>query len=256
VGYDAKLGPQLRRTQSFSVTYYGFSADVKPFDNADVRRAFAEAVDWDRLVTLSGNTPATSMVPPGVLGRDDGDHSPKYDPDDARSLLAGAGFTNGADFPAVTLLTYGVGWEQAAAKQLKDNLGVTVNVEALDFEHYLDELADNRPTIWTLAWVADYPHAHDFLGLLLESDSNSNYGRWSNVDYDRLIEQAAATADVDAQTALYGQAQTILAHDVPVIPVAYGDSWAISRTGLLGALESGVGIVRYAGLAWTPGTGR
>ena len=36
------------------------------------------------------------------------------------------------------------------------------------------------PTLWSLSWIADYPHAHDFLGLLLETGSTSNTGKWSN----------------------------------------------------------------------------
>jgi hypothetical protein len=37
---------------------------------------------------------------------------------------------------------------------------------------------------------------------------------------------------------------------VPVIPLAYGTGWALSRDGLLGAGENGLGILRIAGLAW------
>jgi hypothetical protein len=39
---------------------------------------------------------------------------------------------------------------------------------------------------------------------------------------------------------------------VPVIPLRYGQDWALSRDGLLGASRSGLGIVRYAGLEWAP----
>jgi hypothetical protein len=48
----------------------------------------------------------------------------------------------------------------------------------------------------------------------------------------------------------------VLEREAPIIPIEYGESWALSRQGLLGALDSGVGIIRYAGLAWDPGTGR
>ena len=88
---------------------------------------------------------------------------------------------------------------------------------------------------------------------MLETGSTSNTGHWSNADYDKLIEQAAATADPDQQAIFYGQAQDILAQEVPVVPLAYDESWALSRTGLRGALQSGVGLIRYAGLDWAPG---
>jgi ABC-type oligopeptide transport system substrate-binding subunit len=105
--------------------------------------------------------------------------------------------------------------------------------------------------MWTLAWSADYPHAHDFLGLLLRSGSSANVGQWSDGEFDSLIEAAAATADPDEQTRLYDQAQQIVREDVPLIPVGYGDSWALSREGLAGATVSGVGLLRYGGLEWT-----
>ena len=93
-------------------------------------------------------------------------------------------------------------------------------------------------------------------GLLLETGSSSNSGNWSNADYDALIDEAAATADPAEQARLYAQAQDILEVEAPIVPVEYNESWALSRLGLLGALDSGVGFIRYAGLAWAPGTGR
>ena len=256
IAYDPNLGPQLRQNESFGVNYYGFNTNVAPFDKAQVRLAFAEAVDWKRTVSLAGDTPATSMIPVGVPGRDETDYSPKYDPTGAKALLAAAGYPDGASFPTVILATYGVGYEQTVAKQLHDNLGVTVDVQALDFQDYLQQVGSaSEPTLWALSWIADYPQANDFLGLLLQTGSTSNTGNWSDMDYDNLIEQAAATTDPTQQAAFYGQAQTILTQEVPVIPVAYGQSWALSRTGLEGALQSGVGLIRYAGLAWAPGSG-
>lgn len=257
IAYDAEVGPQLRHGSDFSVSYYGFDTQVAPFDNAQVRLAFAKAVDWDRIVRLAGITPATSMIPAGVPGRDDADHRPTYDPDAARQLLADADYPGGVGFPPVVLATYGVGFEQTVATGLETNLGVQVEVEVHDFQEYIGrQHGPAAPGIWTLVWSADYPHPHDFLGLLLETGSRSNDGAWSNAEYDALIEQAAATDDPTEQQALYSQAQDILAREAPVVPLAYGDSWALAREGLLGAEAAGVGIIRIAGLDWAPGTGR
>jgi len=149
-----------------------------------------------------------------------------------------------------------VGYESTVAAELQQNLGVTVNVEVRDFSDFPAYLAGVRtPHMFTLSWIADYPQPNDFLGLLLETGSTSNFGGWSNSQYDSLIAQAAATADVSQQQALYAQAQDILAKEAPVVPVDYGQSFALSRNGLLGALESGVGFIRIAGLDWAPGAG-
>ncbi len=256
IAYDSTLGPQLRQNHSFTTNYYGFDTTTPPFDNPSIRLAFAEAVDWNRIVTLAGGTPATSMVPPGIPGRDDADHRPAYNPTDAQNLLAQAGYPGGRGFPTVSIDTYGMGNESTVAAELRKNLGVNVDIEVHGFQDFPGYLADSQaPQIWTLSWIADYPQPNDFLGLLLETGSSSNFGGWSNPQYDQLIAQAAATADVSQQQAIYAQAQDILAQQAPVVPVDYGESFALSRTGLLGALESGVGFVRIAGLAGAPGTG-
>jgi oligopeptide transport system substrate-binding protein len=257
VRYDPALGPQLRSADGLTTNYYGFTTTIAPFDDAEVRLAFAEAVDWQRMVTLAGSVPATSMIPEGIAGRDDANHQPPFDPADARARLAAAGYPGGAGLPPITLTTYGVGFEATVATELEQNLGVTVTIEALDFNGYSDQVEKaNKPQIWTLSWIADYPHPHDFLGLLLQTGSTSNTGNWSNPDYDALLVEAAATADPEEQALIYAQAQDILAREAPVVPVYYDRSFALSRTGLLGAVESGVGFIRYAGLAWDPSTGR
>jgi oligopeptide transport system substrate-binding protein len=257
VRFDAQLGPQLRSADGLTINYYGFTTTIPPFDDPEVRLAFAEAVDWQRMVTLAGGVPATSMIPEGIAGRDDANHQPQFDPEDARMRLAAAGYPGGAGLPPIALTTYGVGFEATVADELEANLGVTVTIEALDFNGYSDQVENaNKPQIWTLSWIADYPHPHDFLGLLLQTGSTSNTGHWSNTDYDALLQQAAATADPEEQALTYGQAQDILAREAPVVPVFYDRSFALSRTGLLGAVESGVGFIRYAGMAWDPSTGR
>lgn len=252
IRYDKTLGPQLRRNASLSVEYYGFTTTKPPFDNVDVRRAFALAVNWDRLVTLDDPqaVPATSMVPIGIAGRGTQDFSPSYDQAGAQAALAKAGYPGGQGFPAVTLVSSGGVYEEAVAAELKQVLGVTVNVEIMSFLDYSDRLSTDPPGFWTLDWIADYPHPQDFLGLLLQTGSSSNTGHWSNSVFDAAIESAAATEDPHAQEQAYDAAQAIVQDQVPVIPLRYGDDWALSRDGLLGAQESGEGFIRYASLAW------
>lgn len=252
IRYDRELGAQLRSDESFSVEYYGFDATKPPFNDARVRRAFAQAVDWDRLVRLADptGTPATSLVPVGVPGRGEQDYSPAFDPAGARALLASAGYPGGKGFPAVTLVTSGFAYDVGIARGLKDALGVDVRVENLPFDEYFGRLAADPPAFWALSWIADYAAPQDFLGLLLETGSTNNYGHWSNPSYDAELDAAAATGDVAQQERHYARAQEILVHETPVIPVTYGDSWALSRAGLLGAGAAGVGFVRFAGLAW------
>jgi oligopeptide transport system substrate-binding protein len=252
IRYDQALGPQLREVASLAVSYLGFDTSRPPFDDARVRRAFGQAVDWRRIIELASDgtsIPASSMVPPGIPGRSDGDFVPEHDPDAARALLADAGFPGGRGFPAVTMIT-AIGHDDAIATQLREELGIDVAVEAMDFGTYTSRLETDPPAIWGLGWVADYPGRNDFLGILLGTGRTSNYGDWSSAAFDDAIARALEASDAVAASAAFDEAEAIVARDVPVVPLEYSTSWALSRDGLLGAGQNGLSIIRMAGLAW------
>jgi len=257
IAYDQALGPSLRSDPSLSVTYYGFDTQQAPFDNVLVRRAFAEAVDWRRLAQLDevgSSVPATGMVPAGMPGAPTGDFLPPYDPAGARALLAQAGYADGASLPPVSFIANGAGYDEAIVAMLEQNLGVTIDYATMDFQAYQGRLATDPPQLWSLSWVADYPGPNDFLGVLLGTGSTANEGRWSSATFDSAIADAGAAASAAEATAAYGRAMAIVRDEVPVVPVSYGTSFSLVRTGLLGAGQSGLGIMRLAGLAWGSGS--
>jgi ABC-type oligopeptide transport system substrate-binding subunit len=255
LAFDPDLGPSLRSWTDMAVTYYGFETRRPPFDDARVRRAFGMAVDWERIVTLAdgdASLAANSMVPPGIPGRSEERFLPPFDPVAARRLLAEAGYADPASFPEVTLVTAGGAYDEALLAQLRENLGVAVRFEALDFTTLFGRLGGaDSPDLWSLSWIADYPSPNDFLGILLGSDQPNNYGGWSSAAFDEAIARAVGTADPVEARAGYDDAERILADEVPVVPVSYGVSWALAREGLLGASSNGLGILRLAGLAWS-----
>jgi oligopeptide transport system substrate-binding protein len=251
IRYDATLGPQLRVVPSLSLTYLGFDTSRPPFDDVRVRQAFGAAVDWHRVAELgilTNEVPATSMVPPGVVGRGDRDWLPAHDPDAARKLLADAGYPDGKGFPVISFATGGAGLAEGIAADLNRELGVTVQLEE-NADHF-DRLSTDPPPMWMLGWIADYPGPNDFLGVLLGTGSPTDYGRWSSDAFDSAIHDALSTRDPATAQAGFERALGVVQKDVPAIPLVYGDGWALSRKGLLGAGQNGLGIVRMAGLAW------
>lgn len=252
IPYDRELGPQLRETSSLSLTYLGFTTTRKPFDDVRVRQAFGAAVDWERVITLGsfgGQVPAVSMVPPGIPGAGSANWLPAHDPDHARQLLADAGFPGGAGLATIRLacaLPICVG----IAADLERELGVTVERQSLDDS--LSRLATDPPDIWISGWIADYIGPNDFLGVLLESDSSNNYGQWSSAAFDQAIADALSSREAGAAQAAYERALAEVQRDVPVVPLFVSTDWALSRDGLLGAGNNGLGILRMAGMAWAP----
>jgi oligopeptide transport system substrate-binding protein len=251
LAYDDKLGPQLRRTNDLSLQYYGFDTSRPPFNDVRVRQAFARAVDWRHLIALSASgtsTPATGMVPPGIPGRSDQDFLPALDPEGARALLAAAGYPGGAGFPTTTLLGGGAE-DRAFAAEIKRELGVTVSIE-IQGDGLLDRLKDDPPQMFSMGWVADYPGPNDFLGILLGGGASNNYGRWSSAPFDKAIADALAAPDAAAARTAFDTAEGIVRDEAPTIPLTYSVTWSLARSGLLGAYDNGLGILRMAGLAW------
>ena len=121
----------------------------------------------------------------------------------------------------------------------------------MDFDTYYDRLATDPPAIWSLGWIADYPGRNDFLGVLLSSEFDQQLRRLV-VRRVRCCrgrgERRRPTRPPRPRPTT--EAEAIVASDAPVVPIGYGTGWALSRDGLLGASENGLGIVRMAGLAW------
>jgi ABC-type transport system substrate-binding protein len=257
IAYDKTLGPSLRLEPSPSVEFYGFNTSKPPFSDVHVRRAFQYGIDWRRIVALESNplvVPATGMVPDGVPGHSSTDFGPVFDVSRALSELAAAGYPNGQGFPKITLVTLGAGPDGQIVHQLHDNLGIDIDYRALDWTAYNDALSKDPPAFWWMDWVADYPGANDFLGLLLGSGQPNNWGRWSNSDFDAALERALSGSDAASTQKAFDQAQSIVQDQAPVIPVDYGAGYSLAAKGLLGALRNSQGLMRYAGLAWAAGS--
>ncbi len=257
IAYDETLGPLLHVDQSPSVEFYGFDTSRPPFSDVRVRRAFQMGIDWRGITALQSDPlmqPATGMVPPRVPGHSATDFGPVFNPAQARAQLAAAGYPNGVGFPKITLVTGGAPLDAAIVRQLHDNLGIDIGYETRDFQSYYAQLLNDPPAFWEMDWVADYPGANDFLGLLLGTGKTNNFGRWSSSDFDNDIAQALAAGDQASMQQALDRAQAVVLDQAPVIPVDYDGGYSLAKPGLLGAVTNGQGLMRYASLAWASGS--
>ncbi len=213
-----KLVPQLRGE------YYAFAVDRKPFDNPQVRKAFAMAIDRDVLpkILQGGQTPATSWVPPGMLA-----HNPeiglKFNPDEARRLLKEAGYPDGKGLPPI-VLGYNTDEEkklvaEAIQSMWQKHLGVVVKIENQEWKVFLKKLQTDPFPVFRSGWGADYPDPDNFMKLFT-SNSGNNHGRWKNSRYDQLLELAARELDAKKRSQLYDDAQKMLTEtDAAIVPL-------------------------------------
>ena len=251
IAYDRDLGVALHRSASLGVQYFGFDTTRPPFDDARVRRAFALALDRPRLVTNAegtSGTPASSLVPP-ALWPDRLEDDQVTDLDEARSLLDAAGYTDRSRLGTITVNGSGLGVGPAVAVW-EEELGVTVEIETMQFRDYLVALPLDPPQVFTINWIADYPSPYALYSLLLLPDATSNYGHWNDPEFVRLLEAASGALSEADQAAAYREVDARVDSEAPVIPWAYGAGWWLVRPGLRGLGNLTTGLLDIGRVSW------
>lgn len=211
----------------FLATYFlRFNCAAGPFRDERVRRAFALAVDKERIVrkiTRAGELAANSLVPPGIVGY----VSPeglKPDPETARKLLAEAGYPGGRGLPLVRYLYSESELNEAIAVELQamwsEVLGVQVSLTRQEWKVYLNSMNSLDYDICRSSWVGDYPDPNTFLDMFLTGGGNNRTG-WSDPAYDALIAAAAREADPVKRFGLLSQAEELLVARKAVICPLY-----------------------------------
>ena len=205
------------------VYFYWVNTARPPLDDPRVRKALSLAIDREAItthITRAGQIPSADVVPDELAGYQ-GLGSPLFDADQARKLLAQAGYPGGKGFPDVTLIyNTSEGHKQiaeAAQQMWKDNLGIHIDIENQEWKVYLKNLHQHNFQIGRMGWIGDYPDPFTFLDLFTAANGN-NHSNWSSPELDRLLAEGNRQRDRQARLALLRQAEQILHEATPVIP--------------------------------------
>jgi ABC-type oligopeptide transport system substrate-binding subunit/class 3 adenylate cyclase len=215
---------QYLAVPQFFISYVGFVAARPPFDNELVRRALVLATDRETLadVQMQGHvSPALGgFIPPTMPGHSSG-IGLAYDPERARDLLAHAGYAGGAGFPLVELMTQVDALSTVAGEflraQWQENLGIETAPQAVEFQAYVERMANDPPHAFIWGWVGDYPDPDNFLRV----GDTRGYTRWQNEGYDELVQKARQVPDQEERIRLYREADRILIEGAAVMPMVY-----------------------------------
>jgi ABC-type transport system substrate-binding protein len=106
------------------------------------------------------------------------------------------------------------------------------------------------PQVFTINWIADYPSPYALYSLLLLPDATSNYGRWDDAEFVRLLEAASAATTQADQDAAYRAVDDWVDAEAPVIPWSYGAGWWLVRPGLRGLGNLTTGLLDLGRVSW------
>ena len=268
--------PSLEGNEEFHVdpiigTYYlNLNCEKDMFKDAKVRKALSLAIDRKYVAeTIMQGTysPAGSFIGPGWQDTDGSEFEKKanggkpyididnYEAnlEEAKKLLAEAGYPDGKGFPQITYSTNDSGYHKPVAEYLQDawgKLGIKVKIDTVEWASFTPMRRNGEYDTARNGWVGDYSDPSNMLDLLYSTNGN-NDGKFKNADYDKAMEESRATVDPEKRSAALHKAEDILMEEAGCVPVAYYNDFYLQSPKIQGMWHSATGYwyFMYADIA-------
>lgn len=228
----------IHNVPRISSYFYFINTTNKTLSDSNVRKALSLAIDRNYIVeniTKGGERPAAALVPYGVPGffgdfrENGGDYiditkdNYKNNVKEAKKLMMLAGYPNGNNFPTLTFkTTQGVHTYifEAIQKMWKENLGIDVVMEELEWSDLLKQRFERNIEIASGGWNGDFNDPINFLSIFLSTSPNNN-SVYSNTRYDDLIKTASLIGDTSHRMMTMHKAEEMLISDMAIIPIYF-----------------------------------
>lgn len=240
--------------------YYLFNNKVEPFDNVNIRKAFAMAIDRKQIVekvTLGEQIPAYGLVSKGIVGVNDEFRNEvpsegyfKEDLAEAKALLEKGIQEKGyKTLPQITLIhNTGAGHKkvaQAIADMWSKAFGIQVKIEQQEWAVFLKNRTAGNYQVARGGWNTDYNDAMSFIDMF-QTGAGNNDIFFSNQEYDKLIQEAYKSTDQKFRVDSMAKAEKILIQDNQAIaPLYYYTSVKLIKPNLKNVYTDYQGIIQF-----------
>lgn len=230
--------------------YVTLNVRMKPLDNPKVRQALNMAVDKERIVRIINNRalPAVQILPPLMPGYAKDYKGYPYNPEEAKKLLAQAGFPNGF---STVLYANSTDPNPRIAQSIQQDLarlGIRVELKTLAQSAVIQAggTPGQAPMIWSggMAWIADYPDPNDFYWPILSCAAavpgGWNWAWYCNRDLERKAQELDAMVQPDQQAARIAGYRDLFVRimaDAPWIPIFHEKRYTL-RSARLGGPDA------------------
>ena len=253
----------VRALPILGTAFCGFNVTRKPLDDVRVRKALSLAIDRKTItekVLLAGQTPATGVICGSIPGTTDaqdfrtegGAFLPEHaDPDEARRLLAEAGYPDGKGFPKISFKypssPTGKQFGEVLQGMWKQVLGIEVELLNEEWKVFLETRQKLDYDMSWSAWIFDFADAAGILETFI-SDSPLNDNGYKNPAFDDFMRKAAYEMDRAKRINYLHEAEKILMDDIPVAPVFFYASIEMKskRVNNIHKTVTGLVLFRYA----------
>ena len=258
--------PSLEGTDDFYVdpiigTYYiSLNIQKAPFDDVNVRKALSLAIDREYVAStlMQGTyTAASNFMGPGWMDTDGTEfmsnanggqpyidtNNFEADLEEAKQLLADAGYPDGEGFPTISYTTNDAGYHKVVAEYLQQawaELGIDLQVNIVEWSSFTPMRRSGDFEVARNGWVGDYSDPSNMLELFYTTNGN-NDGKFSNADFDAAIDLSRSTLDAAERSTALHTAEDILMDQAGCIPLAYYNDFWLQSSKITGAWHSAYG---------------
>ncbi|HEY0523382.1 MAG TPA: ABC transporter substrate-binding protein [Stellaceae bacterium] len=215
-----------------NIGYLAFNTTKKPFDDKRVRQALNMAINKKAIIDavyLGSGVPAINPIPPTIWSYNDQIKDYPYDPEQAKKVLAEAGYPNGfeTDLWAMPVQRpYNPNARRIAELMQADlaKVGVKAEIKSFEWGEYRKRAQDGEHQMVQLGWTGDNGDPDNFLSVLLGCEAvkgGNNVAKWCFKPFDELVVKAKEISDQAQRTELYKQAQVIFHEEMPWYPIAH-----------------------------------
>jgi len=240
---------QIVRSPGTDYQYIGTNLRDPILKDVRVRRALAYAVDRDAIVSYLRRglaSPVVGIMPAIAWAFEPDVFRFVHDPAKAKQLLDEAGYPDpDGDGPmprfTLSLKVQSIEYSRLQASVIQQNfreVGVELDVRLFEFATLYADVLKGNFQLYVLQWTGGYAADPDILRRVFHSQqtppSGFNRGYFHDARVDDLIDRASVSENRDERQRLFGDAQKILATDVPYISLWNKTNYAIAQRTLTG----------------------
>ena len=242
------------------VYYLDLNTKDKTLSDKRVRKALSLAIDRNYIVSNIGHgklIAAESFVAPVVKGFEKSfrEESSNFiiannysnNVEEAKKLLSEAGYPNGENFPILEVKVSSGFYTtvlEAIQQMWKNNLNIDVVVRTEESKITLPFRQSGNYQIARTSWTGDYNDPLTILQIMT-SDSDINYGGFSNERYDYLINFATTSTNEKDRMEALKEAEAILFEEMPIIPFIYRTDFLVVNPKLKNYIDEPLGRYKF-----------
>ncbi|MCX5399483.1 ABC transporter substrate-binding protein [Streptomyces sp. NBC_00102] len=235
---QSDLGDRYINTPAGIIQTLAFPFYDKEWDTENgrkVRQGLSMAINRQQItdqIFHQTRTPASDWTSP-VLGEEGGfkkglcGKECEYDADEAKKMINDAGGIPGGQLKISYNADTGSHkeWVDAVCNSINkalDNNRACVGGPVGTFADFRNQVSQQKLTgAWRAGWQMDYPLIQNFLQPLYYTNASSNDGKWSNQEFDDLVDKANAETDKATAVKTFQDSEQVLVEQMPVIPLWY-----------------------------------